>query len=449
MKSCLSKDGILEIRQPAGRTVLVQSPLRYLLVPSLVGTDLLYDPETLSANTASYLPSLNMILGLASGNDGMLVGVWPPGAQSAGLQITPARSPRQFESFSIDTAGDSFYLAFLDHPNIWHAERLRDEYLETDTIIAWQKPFEARWIGRFYIDSDDYDFPFYFLAQKHKLWGRYIRGWFNYPVWFEGDKTMVHFEKKFPPVGTLLIYFLDTFDDKAGILSPIGVMQRSLGRELAGRLLDFDGTRKQVLLEHGNAVCAMTEKIESYCAGNAAAPPWAKVKQYTSDVATFIRLIRERVFQFGQFAAKMEGLLDTAEQEQPELKDALQSSHEIVAEIRDIVANDLPEVPLEEVRAWTDEIARLASDDGRQNLDVVKLLTQQCRSVAGTQDDMARELSVVTIRLMEEAARMGTVSPQHARLAEQIIAQCRAVLRQPTWWEPCRQYLPKGNPGQP
>ena len=51
--------------------------------------------------------------------------------------------------------------------------------------------------------------------------------------------------------------------------------------------------------------------------------------------------------------------------------------------------------------------------------------------------------------LIEEAAEFGTRSPQHAALAGELIARCRAILRRPTWWEPCRKYLPKSDPGAP
>jgi len=445
----LSKDGILEIRQPSARTVTVRCPLRYALVPSLIGTDLLFDPETLPAGKPSFLPSLNMVVGLQEGGSGMLTAVWPPANQLARVLVQEQSDTRRVESFELDTAGKPIFVSFIEDPNIWHAEPLRKEYLETDTAIAWQRPFDARWVGRFLIDSDGYDFPFYFLAERQKLWGRYIRGWFYYPVWFDRDKTMVHFEKKFPPVGDLLVYYLDTYDDNGGQLSPVGVMQKSLGKDAAAELLDFKGTRELTLLEHRNAVCAMTYKIEGCFAGEPDARPWAEVRPFTDDIATFIRLIRERVFQFDQFAAELQDLLQAEQKKQPELADALKPCEEILEEIRAIAADDLPDISLETVREWTDAVKQLTPDAEKKNLATVKALTQKCRSVAGTQDDMARNLCVVTIRLMEEAARMGTASPQHVRLAEQIIARCRGIIRQPTWWEPCRKYLPKSNPGAP
>lgn len=443
----LARSGILEIRQGAGQTVVVRSPLRYALVPSLIGTDLLFDPQSLPTDKPAYLPSLNMVVGLQEGHDGVFVAVWPPGEQVVRVQVAKDGGRQAFESLALDTAGQSCYLTFLDHPGIWHEEPLRAEYLETHTAITWQRPFEARWIGRFFIDSDNYNFPFYFIAEKQKLWGRYIRGWFEYPMWFDGQQTMVHFEKKFPPQGTLLIYYLDTYRDTGDMLAPVTVMQESLGADETARLLDFEGTNAQVLLSHGNAVCAMTAHIESHVAGEPDAPPQTEVLQYADDVTTFISLIRERVFQFDQFAADMQKMLKSELDGQPALSDALQSANDITTEIRDIVQSDLPDTSLEEVGAWTDEIKRLTASDIENRLVLVKELTQKCRSVAGTQDDLARNLSVVTIQLMEEAARLGSASPEQLRVAEQIIARCRQVLRKPTWWEPNRKYAPKSNPG--
>jgi hypothetical protein len=166
-------------------------------------------------------------------------------------------------------------------------------------------------------------------------------------------------------------------------------------------------------------------------------------------VATFIRLIRERIFQFDRFAAQLQDVLLAERRNHPGTAEGLKPCEELLAEIRDIAAGDMPETSLEDVNQWTNSIQELTPDEKQQSLATVKALTQKCRSVAGTQDEMARTLSIVTIRIMEEAARMGTASPHHVRVAEQIIARCRTILRQPTWWEPCRRYMPRSNPGAP
>ena len=38
-------------------------------------------------------------------------------------------------------------------------------------------------------------------------------------------------------------------------------------------------------------------------------------------------------------------------------------------------------------------------------------------------------------------------SPEHAKMAEEVIVKARQVLRKPTWWEPTRRFQPKSDPG--
>ncbi len=440
----LSSDGIMKIDQPADKSVAVSGNLPYVLVPSMVGTDLLYTTQDVAPAQPAFLPSLNMLVGLADEQDGMLVATWPPGGQRIRLGRSTAGPST---TITFDTAGQSLYLALLDHPGIWHEESLRNEYLETYSPISWQRPFDARWIGRFHIVSEEYAFPFFFLHEKQRLWGRCMRGWYDYPVWFDGSQSMVHFEKKFPPKGTLLIYYLDTDKNDRGILSPLGVMRRSLGKTATEKLMDLAGAEEQVLLEHRNAVCAMTAAIEEYFGGTPNAPPKEQVEQYADDVVTFIRLIRERDFDYDRFAADVQQLLSERKAADPSLSAAVADIDGLLLDMRELVKEDALKIPLDTVRSWTSAIKSAASQDDADNLARVKTLTQQCRTVAGTQDDIARDLSVLTIRLMEAAARMGTASPERVHLAEQLIAKSRAILRQPTWWEPCRRYTPKSNPG--
>lgn len=452
----LSPDGILEMKWPERVDLTLLTRMNYAIVPSPVGTDLVYDARDYPGLKTFYLASVNMVVGLMDEGDCMMVGVWAPdthggprqGASVFMEQTDDAR--RVFSSFSLYTAGQSFYLTYIEHPGIWHEEPLKAEYLEKDTAIAWQRPFDARWIGRFYIKSEQYHFPFYIAPKKFKLWGRCIRGWYYYPLWFDGPKTMVHFEKKFPPVGRLLIYYLNTHQGDAGALSPVGVMEKSLGKEATAKLMDFEGTRELVLLEHRNAVCAMTRKIEGHFAAGNEVKEQADVDRYADDVATFIRLIRERVFAYDRFARETGDYLAECKKRDPgALAGDLKGMEELLEDIRATVKADLPKASLEEVRKWTDAIKALATQVRPGNAAKVKALALLCRSVAGTQDDMARNLSILTIRLMEEASDFGLKQPDRAVLARQVIARCRAILRQPTWWEPCRKYMPKSDPGAP
>jgi len=452
----LAADGILELQPEGAQGLFVGARLKYGIVPSFVGTDLVFTAESATAGRRSppkqcYVPSMNLIVGLVEGNDSMMVGVWPPGSQKASLRVSKAGSDEGFEGFSLQTAGRSFYLAFVEKPRLWHAEPLRPDYIEKDTAIGWKRPFEAKWIGRFFVASEEMSYPFYFRYERMKLWGRFVRGWFTWPVWFDGDKTVIHFEKPFPPRGDLLIYFLEKHPrlPAPGVLSPVEVMERALGKAEAARLLDFDGVEGRVLLEHGNAVCAMTNGMQKWLNDGEEARHKAEIERYCDDVADFIRMIRQRIEEFGTFAAQTKDFLQARAKADPALADVAAGLEEILDEIQKIRKTDMPRESLEEVRRWTDQMKTLATGTGPGRNKKYEPLGAKCRSVAGTQDDVARAVSILGIQLTEEAAKRGVDSPAHARLAEEVIARARQVLRKPTWWEPRRQYWPKSDPGRP
>ncbi len=426
--------------------VEVACRMSYAIVPSLVGTDLVYNPEDAGAGKPVRAASLSLLVGLLEGEGGMMVATWP-GTPAAGPELSVGGTPAVFERVRL--AGRcKLFLAFIDHSNLWHVEALRPEYLEKDTAIGWKRPFEAKWIGRFHVESDQYDYPFYFRYQKAKLWGRYIAGWFHYPFWFDGQKTLVHFEKKFPPKGKLLIYYLEAEQGKTPVPSPVGIMEEALGRDEARKLLDVEGVQGRLLLKHGNAVCAMTRKIEEIVAKGEGAKRQAEIASWADDVATFIRLIRERVFEFRDYAAEAKKAVAAWKQSHADRADAVQAIEDLLDDMEQTVRDGLPKTSLDEVRKWTDEIKTAAGSENGASLKV-KGLDHLCRSVAGTQDDLCRELSILAIRVMEESARMGAGSEEEAALAGDLIARSRAVLRRPTWWEPVRQYEPKSDPGAP
>ncbi len=454
--------GIFEFKPgKAQQLVLRGLQFRYGLVPSLVGTDLLYDSKTAYAADRLHIPALNMLLGLVEGEDCMAVGVWPPGKQSAALTIKPqgAGSREQgargdpgsplFDSLTFDTAGQSFYFSCLEKPGLWHAEPLKRNYLEHDTVIAWKRPFEAKWIGRFFITSDEYDWPFYFNSKPAKIWGRYIRGWYQYPVRFDGDQTVLHFEKQFQPKGELLIYCLEPHptNPEVSVLTPAEVMARALGKTQAEQILDPEGAVEQTILDHRLAVCAMTNTMQEWYDQGKEGEHREQIVQWCSDVSAFIRTIRQRDQAFAAFARDMQAALAARAKQRPELAASVAELQKSLAEIDETSRRELPTTALDTVQQWTDEMKKTVDGSRPANKKTYAKLAGQCRSVAGTQDDLARDLSIQVIRLTEQAARISVQSPQHALMAEEVILKARQLLRKPTWWEPARRFAPKLDPG--
>jgi len=454
----LAPDGILEIQPGEEKDLTIgNARLKYGIVPSLIGTDFVYTAQSgtsggSSASNRCYLPSMNLFVGLVEGNDSMLVGVWPPGQQVASLRTTGSGSTKGIDAFSLQTGGRSFYLALLERPHIWHSEPLQADYLERDTLIGWRRPFEAKWIGRFHVASEEIDYPFYFRDARVELWGRPIRSWFWWPVWFDGQRTMIHFEKRFPPKGDLLIYYLEKHPERpagTAILSPVEVLQQALGRQEAARLLDLAGIEERPVVSHGLCVCEMTSRLQRFFDAGREVQEQAQIARYADDVLTFISHVRQRLLEFRDFAAQTRRLLKARAADEPKVADAASRLLGLLDEFEGVYQGAMPSASLGEVRQWTAEFNTLAREVRPGNDKKFDAVAEKCRSVSGNQDDLVRDLSVLAIRLAEKAAQEAVQSPEHAALARDVIARTRQILRNPTPLEVRRHHRLAPDPGRP
>ena len=278
-----------------------------------------------------------------------------------------------------------------------------------------------------------YSFPI--ACAKTRMWGVWFEDWNHYPFYFDGPKTMLHFEKTFVPQGEALFYFLE--HAAADVLSPWEIVEQALGHEQASALFDLEanGLRKlkyptpnQFFLDR--PVCATTTRL-------------SKIKQEEKptigvDLAThlyeFIREIRGRVDQYGAFFSQMNTYLTDQAQQHPEVREFTTDLGRIVADAQarsqEIYGTSLDSVQLkiEKMKA----LLREGKGDGFNcgDLDV--------RSPAGAQDDLCRRYNRIVMKLTQTAALKCGDSPAKARIATHIWEQSRAVLKQPTRWEPRR-----------
>ena len=403
----LDDRGILEFKPGKARKLVLRGlQLRYAMLPALIGTDFLYDPNALPDKDRLHIPALNMVLGMVEGEGCMVEVIWPSGGQAAALDLKSNGNAKVIDALALDTAGQSFYFSCIQRPGVWHAEPLLRNYLEKNTVIAWKRPFEAQWFGRFYITSDDYDWPFYFINKPLKLWGRYVRDWYNYPVRFDGENTVIHFEKRFRPNGELLVYCLQphpTHPD-ASVVTPAEAMARALGRAEADKILDPEGCVEQTLLEHRLAVCAMTNTMQKWFNKGQEVENRQQIARWCDNTSAFIGMIRRRDQTFAAFAHDLKAALADRAQKQPGLSASIAELQKPLAQIEEITQRELPGTSLETVRQWTDKMKQAADEVRPENKKYYGKLAEQCRSVAGTQDDLARTLSVLVIRLTEQAA---------------------------------------------
>lgn len=204
---------------------------------------------------------------------------------------------------------------------------------------------------------------------------------------------------------------------------------------------------EQTLLDHRLAVCAMTNTMQKWFNNGEEVQNREQIARWCDDTSAFIGMIRRRDQAFAAFAHDLKAALARRAQKQPELSASIAELQKPLTEIEQIARRELPDTSLQTVHQWTDKMKQTADEVRAENKKNYRKLAEQCRSVAGTQDDLARTLSVLVIRLTEQAARLAVESPEHAKMSEEIILKARQLLRKPTWWEPTRRLQPKSDPG--
>ena len=246
--------GLLRVETThVSRFTIQQCRLRYGLLPSFAGTDICYAPGKMPAGNEFKIPSTQWFVGLVDGNASMLVAAWETNSQPVALGLSGEGENRLIDSLTIGCEQGGFGLSFVDHGSLWHREPLNEDWLGEYVPIQWQRPFPARWMGHFTVSpggrpsfrEPDMDYSFPFAYAKTRMWGVWFEDWNHYPFYFDGQRTMVHFEKTFIPQGEALIYFLEPA--AADLFSPCEIVEQFLGQEKAQALFDFEASRLRKL----------------------------------------------------------------------------------------------------------------------------------------------------------------------------------------------------------
>jgi hypothetical protein len=414
--------------------------LRYGLLPSFAGTDICYAPPKMPIGKEFSIPSTQWFVGLADGNESMLVAVWESDTQAVSLGLSGEGESRLIDSLSIATETNGFSLSLVEHPGLWHQEPLKEDWLGEYVPIGWERPFPARWQSQFFVTPGgepsfrapymDYSFPI--ADAKTRMWGVWFEDWNHYPFYFDGRRTMFHFEKTFIPTGNALIYFLQPA--AADLYSPCEIVEQALGQEKAAALFDFDANQIRKLkystpdlFMYDRPVCATTTRL-------------SKIKQQEKasvgvNLAThlyeFIREIRGRVDQYRSFFSQVQDHLASEKSAHPELQDYLTEMEGLVA-MAQTRSKEIYATPLTAVEKKTDAMKQLLQEGKGDGFDCGEL---DVRGPAGSQDDLCRHYNRLVMRLAQTAALKCGDSPAKAVIAKYIWDQSRAVLRQPTRWE--------------
>ena len=434
-------NGLVRLEASGVSTFQIQNcRLRYGLLPSFAGTDICYSPAAMPDSKEFNIPSTQWLVGLVEGNDSMMALAWETNAQPVSLGLSGTGPARLIDSVTIGMEKGSCALSFIEHTNIWHKEPLNEDWLGEYMPIGWERPFPARWMCHFFVSPSgrasfrepDMSYSFPIACAKTRMWGVWFEDWNHYPFYFDGPRTVFHFEKTFVPQGDALIYFLEPA--AADLLSPCEVVEQLLGSERAAALFDFEANRLRKLnystpdkFIFDRPVCATTTRL-SKIKGDEKSTLGVELATHLYE---FIREIRGRVDQYGDFFSEMKAYLADSRKAHPEMDEYLSSLQKQISEAqsrsKEIYATPLASVE-KKIEAMKVELQE-GKGDGYNcgNLDV--------RGTAGSQDDLCRWYNRRVMKLAQTAALKCGDSPDKAIIAEHVWDESRKVLRRPTRWE--------------
>lgn len=435
-----ARNEIVELK-PTGKlkSLRVLSALDYGVVPGFLGDDLIYDPAAFPESKTVAVPSENIFVGLQAGGDRMLVVTWPKGHQQIQLGLGGAEGKRRIESLDLQGDGQSFYLASLTAPGIWHRETMKAGFLEKDVTLDWKRPFPAKWKTQ--LSESGTRTTYAFRQTKGTIW-RGVPGSYDYPVWFDGETALLRLGKKVPPKGDALFYFLEARVTPASITTPVDILKATLGRPMSEAILDPAGRTLRTHHRRGGdgvhraCTCGCTEAIEAVFKAGEETGKKAFIAEAIDDMIFFVRCHVDRIAEYQRFAEAMTKHLHARSQSTPALKAYLESLEQIVQQIPQEC-----EVQKENMKSL-DHAAELAKQTmaltlktDPDNVKTYAALLKAWRGMGGAQDYVLAKCHTVTRQLFQEAGYGCAELPQAVAIAEDIRTRCRHVLRNPDGYE--------------
>ncbi len=427
-----SKNRIIEVNPGKNmKGISIPAQIEFGIIPSIIGDSLIYNPQKYSLPTL-YIPSENIFLGLLKGENSMLVATWPEGEQKISLiRSKNKENTHIFKSFNIQLDGKSVYLAILSAPGIWHREKLNSSYLEKDVVIGWKKPFFAPWRVQIYVDGIATDL--YIKGKRSRYWGGIVRGWWDFPVWFEGKKTHFYFTKKIPPIGDAIIYFFDFFEGTRStyIETPVDIMRESLGEDFTNTILDFEGRKRRPrgkVKIHAGATCYMRDRMKEIFEAGREVVEKDVIKAYTEDIQSFFAWEKERADEYLKFSKEMQEFCHKNIEEKPELTPFLNEIEKVVKEIEIVYSKVPDDVTAENLAKIMKEINALTKEHRPENFSTFLSLSHFTR-ISGGYDGVNREFSRIVEKLLEKAGKLCVNSPEAVKIAEEIRKRARRILR--------------------
>ena len=435
------KSEIIEIKPSATmKGMRLSSPVQHGIVPGFIGDDLIFSAANFSTNNGLGLPVENLFVGLLDGEENELVMTWPKGAQQLTLHLANnAAGERVFESIDFDHAGQSFYLAPLSAPGIWHRETLKPAYLEKNTASSWKRPYPAKW--KTHLVEAGVQTTFAFREAKGTVW-RGVPGSYIYPVWFEGDAAYFHLSKKVPPKGESIIYFLEGQNTPLSVSTPVDILKATLGRAACEPILDVAGQKLRTHHRRGGdgvhraCTCGCTEAIQAFFEKGQEVAMKNAIQDALGDMNFFVECHVERIEEYRRFAADMTQFLEQKGTASPEVKPFAERLGAIVQQIpQEYTVQKENMKSKDHASDLTRQTMALTGGRSTNNLSAYMELLKAWRAMGGAQDYVVAQCHVITRKLSQEAGYGSATDPKALAIAQEVRTRCRQILRNPDGYE--------------
>jgi hypothetical protein len=362
------------------RTLRVDCPSRFAVLPDFFADDILFDPRKVPIDKAE-LPSENFLLLFTGQQDAIVMSVFENRDEDVRLTLGGKNGERAITGSEIDFGkkGNKIWVAVLEGPGIWHSIDVHPADAKKILPLDWQMPFAAQWRVDFtrkddLTDSWDMLLPERegngfikpsWLAQDGKIsaptrtatgevdrdaykpggpasdrlgpdrkrWTT-VLGQVEYPCWSDRDgkgflQPMEN--KRLVFDGPMLIYPLNRLaETPIQSYTTVDVVRNTLGVGPCQYILDVEGQKQEHV---GRATCHVRTLLnEIYGSGQQKAKR-KEIENYLGDGLDFVTHIRNRILAYVAFGKELRQYIAEQRSAHSELKEPLDALEALARQI--------------------------------------------------------------------------------------------------------------------
>jgi len=455
------RDGTVLLAPSGVETICISAPLSYVIVPTLAGDDLIFDPRHAGCLERWHIPAENVLVGLLAGEDALVTACWS-GQVQEGVTLDISRNEtgeKQICSAQIAPNGQTLHVGLARHPRIWHRQPVDLSGYEKPTPTGWRAPFSARWITQFgygrygtphwqqpppLLEYDGIVSTFAFADNPAKRRWKATVGWHEWPCWFQDREAYVQIGKKIkPPAQDLLFYFLErSRSTPATVEAPFDLVRAALPD--ADAILGLSGRKTRPLNRpgavYGEPTCGTTERLAKVFERGNEVRERERVAAVAGDLAWYFDNMEGRLDDFEAFAAALRRLCIEVSDNQPKLQ-AFIEDLDIESTLQEIdsavnLSGLRPAMrPDDEILG---DLVALAEEHTETSLARYLKLRAEITHRGGILDSCAARADFLVRGLAQKAGYRCVDDPGKVRFAEAVRRLAKQHLANPTPWEQAR-----------